>query len=105
MMAQRQPWDIPMPPIPLTANEVIDRYFLEVRAKLLEVAATLDRIERAADPEQVADDRLAKVRRALTILAQTGTDRAEQIQLLFSRDYDAGWLDRFIADRSADVCT
>jgi hypothetical protein len=34
-------------PIPLDATEVLNREFLEIRAKLLEIAAALDRLDRA----------------------------------------------------------
>jgi hypothetical protein len=75
---------------PLPARDVLDRYFLEVRAKLLEVAAVLDRIDRGGG---VADERLVKVREALRMLGEptSHADRAERIQLLFSLPYDAGW--------------
>jgi hypothetical protein len=35
----------------MSAIEVVDRYFLENRARLLEIAAFLDRVERCADAE------------------------------------------------------
>ena len=34
-------------PIPMTAKQVLDREFLEIRCKILEIAAALDRLERA----------------------------------------------------------
>ncbi|REK19076.1 MAG: hypothetical protein DWQ37_02635 [Planctomycetota bacterium] len=81
-------------PIPLDAPEVLDREFLEIRARLLQVAASLDRIERA---EGAVDDdpRLMKIRQALEILAGGDEQRAEKIQLLFSRPYEANWLATF----------
>ena len=36
-----------MPPIPLDKQQVLDLYFLEHRAKLLDLAAFLDRYDRA----------------------------------------------------------
>lgn len=82
--------------IPLDAPEVLNREFLEVRARLLQVAAALDRLDRADRAEgaegAVADDaRVLKIRQALEILAGDEADRAERIQLVFSRPYESGW--------------
>jgi hypothetical protein len=77
---------------PRNAVEILDQHYLEVRCKLLEVAATLDRIERADDDGRVKrDPRLDLFRQALDILASDGFDRAERIQLLFSDQYDPEW--------------
>ena len=75
---------------PLAAPDVLNREFLELRAKVLELAASLDRLDRAAG--DVADDpRLAKLRRGLEILLASDPDRAERVQILFSRAYDDNW--------------
>lgn len=75
---------------PLPAAEMLDREFLEIRARLLLIAASLDRIDRSAGG--VADDpRLAAIRRSLEILTGDDDQRAEKIQLLFSREYDSDW--------------
>jgi hypothetical protein len=78
-------------PIPLTAPEVLSREFLDVRAKILELAAALDRLDRAEG--EVADDpRLARIREGLDALIKGNTEeRAEQVQLVFSRPYDSQW--------------
>jgi hypothetical protein len=74
------------------APQILERHFLEVRCGLLDMAAALDRMERASGFADVQNDaRLEKIRRGLKILASPGTDRAEQIQLLFSDEYEAGW--------------
>jgi hypothetical protein len=76
---------------PLPAPAVLDAYFHEARAKLLDVAAILDRIERGPDAVAVADDpRLAKIFQALEVLCDEN-GRAEKIQQIFSLDYDATW--------------
>jgi hypothetical protein len=81
-------------PSPLSAPQVLDRVFLEVRARLLEIAAQLDRIDRAGG--SVADDpRLARIRRGLELLREDRPDRAEQVQLLFSLPYEAEWRETF----------
>ena len=79
---------------PLPANECLDREFLEIRARLLQTAAALDRIERS-EGDVSADPRLARIREALAVLSGPGVDRAERIQLLFSRSYEDNWLGQF----------
>ena len=55
-------------PIPISTASVLDREFLGIRCRLIELAAALDRIDRAADA--VADDaRRLQIRRSLEILA------------------------------------
>ena len=77
------------------AVEVLDREFLVVRAKLLEIAAALDRVGRAEG--SVADEpRMNAIHQALDVLVSTQSDRAEQIQLIFSREYDDQWQDRLL---------
>ncbi len=60
-----------------SAEEIVERDFLENRARLLEVAAFLDRVDRADDAEAVRDDyRYRGLMRVLGILAENGGDRA-----------------------------
>jgi hypothetical protein len=69
----------------LDARQVLDVYFLETRAKLLEIAATLDRVDRAAARGELRDDaRLKFIADALTILQSTVPNRAELIQQRYS---------------------
>ena len=78
-----------------TADEILDGQYLAVRAKLLEVAATLDRIDRAADSDAPlsndCEPRRQQLDDAIRILLSEGPDRAERLQLLFSREYTADW--------------
>ncbi len=77
---------------PLPAAKALDTYFLEARAKILEVAAILDRIGRGRDAAALSDDpRLHKVRQALEVLHDQSGGRAERIQKIFSLDYEASW--------------
>ena len=70
---------------PKSAAELLEMYYLELRCNLLEAAATLDRIERAAGgAEAVRDPRLGKLMKSLDILRSTGADRAERFLELFS---------------------
>ncbi len=75
---------------PLPACTALDTFFLDARARLLDLAAILDRIDRGG--ENAANDlRLAKVRQALEVLRGEGGGRAERIQQVFSLNYDATW--------------
>ena len=77
---------------PLPAEKALEQYFLEARCKLLDLAAILDRIQRGAEDLEIPDDpRLAKIRQALDILSANEADRAEQVQRIFSMEYDPGW--------------
>lgn len=79
-------------PAPQSADQVLERHYLEVRCGILDLAAALDRIERADGADCVAEDsRMSLIREGLTILQTSGTDRAERVQLLFSDEYEEGW--------------
>lgn len=76
--------------MPLTALEVLNREFLEVRAKILDLAAALDRLDRAEG--SVEDDpRMTALRAALAVLTEREPERAERVQMIFSRPYDVAW--------------
>jgi hypothetical protein len=77
---------------PLSAAQALDRYFLEARCKLLDLAAILDRIDRGSGVSGVVGDaRLERVRQALEVLHDQSGGRAERIQQIFSLDYDPSW--------------
>ena len=77
-------------PKPMPAPHVLDREFLEIRAKLLELAASFDRLDRGEG--NVGDDRrMQLIRKGLDILHRDESGRAEAIQLLFSREYEENW--------------
>jgi hypothetical protein len=78
--------------IPMTREQVINRYFLEMRCKVLEVAASLDRMDRADGESNGRDQpRMDQLRRAVRVLLDDGPGRAEKIQKIFSREYDPNW--------------
>lgn len=81
-------------PIPMKSNEVLDREYLEIRAKILELAASFDRLDRA-DGSIEGDPRVSLIHEALEVLQSDSNDRAEQIQLLFSRHYEDDWREKF----------
>lgn len=82
---------------PLTANAVLDRVYLEIRCKLLDIAACLDRVARSQEPGDdpsdavESDPRLAQIEKGIDILSSGGHDRAERIQMLFSDPYVPHW--------------
>jgi hypothetical protein len=76
------------------AQQLLDRSFLDLRCRLLDLASGLDRIDRAAGAEAArTDPRRAQIEQALQLLLAPGSTRAEQIQLLFSDSYTDNWLD------------
>lgn len=78
--------------MPATSEAILEQHFLDMRAKLIDLAATFDRIDRGQKPDGVAkDDRLKLLHRAAAILNEPGPDRAAKIQMLFSDPYDPGW--------------
>ncbi len=79
---------------PLTAAEVLEREFLNIRAKILEVGALLDRLDRAEGTLD-GDPRCERIRRALAVLSQSDTPRAEQIQMIFSLPFEDNWQEQF----------
>jgi len=65
----------------MTKQQVLDLYFMEARAKLIDLAAFLDRVERAPGE---ADFRLAALRKAMTQLGHPGSERARKVLLSLS---------------------
>ncbi|MFN0197634.1 MAG: hypothetical protein ACKVT0_12895 [Planctomycetaceae bacterium] len=77
---------------PLSAEEVLDQMFLDIRAKILEVAAGFDRIERADESQTIgAQLRWKQLQGAARLLTEANRNRAEQVQLLFSDPYNPQW--------------
>ena len=69
---------------PLTQQQVIDEYFIEHRTKLLDIAAFLDRLERAAVLNGADDFRVVAFRAALRLLCSDAPSRIEHIQMALS---------------------
>jgi hypothetical protein len=88
------PRKIPAMSSAMTAEQILNREFLEIRAKILEIAASFDRLDRSEGT--VADDpRLRRIYEALDALRDSAGDRAEQVQLIFSRQYEQTWPEKF----------
>jgi hypothetical protein len=71
-----------------TPSDVLDRELPILRSRLIDLAAALDRLDRAGSS---GDPRLEKVRQGLSLLNRSTPDRAEQVQKVFSLPYDADW--------------
>jgi len=67
--------------IPMTPGEVVDAYFLEHRARLIDIAAFLDRVDRAGGCD---DFRMAAFGRALDVLSDGRPERARRVLEVFS---------------------
>ena len=68
-------------------RQLLDLYFVDARARLIDIAAFLDRLERAEGTERTKgteDFREAAFRRALDELDKPGADRARRVLLAFS---------------------
>ncbi len=76
----RPPKGAPSPP---SHADVLDLYFLEHRAKLVDLAAFLDRLERAPAKAR-ADFRETALRQALAILTDGQPERARRVLTLLS---------------------
>ena len=63
--------------IPLNRSQVVDAYFMEHRARLLDVAAFLDRVDRAGAGDD--DFRMQAFRRAVAVLQDGRPERARRI--------------------------
>ena len=70
---------------PMSCKQTIDAYFMEHRAKLLDIAAFLDRIDRSAAEANAAEDfRMTAFRRALGALSESEPHRARRVLEVFS---------------------
>ncbi len=79
---------------PMSAPAVLDREYLELRAKILQLAASFDRLDRG-EGNVLDDRRMSLIREGLEVLLEGNSDRAEQIQLIFSRPYEDDWQKSF----------
>lgn len=68
-----------------SACEILDAYFIENRARMLDIASFLDRIDRYDGAgEAKADFRYKALTRALKLLSEREDDRTKALQMLFS---------------------
>lgn len=69
---------------PTPQSTIIDLYFMEHRAKLIDIAAFLDRLDRAKEMDANDDYRLRAMQRAIDLLQDGKPNRAARILDLFS---------------------
>jgi hypothetical protein len=65
----------------MTRQQVLDLYFMDARSKLIDLAAFLDRLDRA---EGEADFRVAGLRKAMAELEKETPERAKGVLLALS---------------------
>jgi hypothetical protein len=65
----------------MTRQQILDLYFMDVRCKLIDLAAFLDRVERS---EGEADFRLPAFRAALAELSKGNHDKARRVLMSLS---------------------
>jgi hypothetical protein len=68
----------------MTRRQVIDTSFIENRTKLLDLAAFLDRLDRAPAEGDERDFRMQAFQEALAVLGSGSPARTTQVQMLFS---------------------
>jgi hypothetical protein len=71
-------------PSPKTSRQLVDEYFIENRTRILDLAAFLDRLDRAGDDDWRGDFRMRAFRESLLLLSSGASPRTEQIQMIFS---------------------
>ncbi|MEQ1905467.1 MAG: hypothetical protein ABL888_14860 [Pirellulaceae bacterium] len=75
----------------MKSSAIIDREYLDIRSKILQIGASLDRIERAGGSlNESAKTKL--LLETIEILLDGLPNRAERIQLTCSRPYDPNWI-------------
>jgi hypothetical protein len=74
---------------PLPAAQALDQFFLDARARLLDLAAILDRIDRGEGSP--SDPRLTRIHEAIRAIQEKGPGRAAAVQRIFSLEYDESW--------------
>jgi hypothetical protein len=79
---------------PLNAAQTLEREYLAMRAKVLELAASFDRIQRS-EGGGTDDARWTKLEQGVRILLEPEDGRAERVQLHFSREYSEDWRENF----------
>lgn len=65
----------------MTRQQVLDLYFMDARAKLIDLGAFVDRVERSDGEE---DFRMNAFRKALAELSKNESEKAKRVLLTFS---------------------
>ncbi len=76
----------------MTARAVLDQDCPAIRHRILDIAASLDRLDRAGIADEIADDpRRRNIQDAIRLLTEPTTDRAARVQIVFSDPFDESW--------------
>ena len=73
-----------------SAQQIVADDFMIARARIVELAATLDRIERASGSVEDSKNMQLLIQ-GMQILCDDEVEKAKRIQLLMSRHYDPNW--------------
>jgi len=73
-----------------SAEQIVSDEFMIARAKILELAATLDRIERATGDVDGSRSMQLLVQ-GMNILCDDEVEKVKRVQLLMSRQYEPQW--------------
>lgn len=98
--AQSPPSAAPVAPAspaaaPLSPNELAAREWPALRASIIDIAATLDRLD-AAGPAEATSEARTQAEALLRTLLEVGEgDRAQRLLEQLSRPYDPKWRDAF----------
>ena len=65
----------------MTRQQVLDLYFMDARSKLIDLAAFIDRVDRAHGDD---DFRMKSLREALKELSSSNKEKAKSVLLAFS---------------------
>ncbi|MFM8572832.1 MAG: hypothetical protein ACKOAU_14655 [Pirellula sp.] len=77
-------------PAARSAEKVLSEEFFVARSKILDLAATLDRLDRAEGTvDQLQQSKL--LHQGIEILLDDQPEKAKRVQLLMSRPYDPDW--------------
>lgn len=75
-----------------SAQDILEQDFLAMRCLILDLAAALDRIDRAEGAGSIdKHEQMQLLQGGLDLLKQDGPGRAEKVQLHFSDKYKEGW--------------
>lgn len=77
-------------PVSRSAQKVLTEEFFLSRSKILDLAATLDRLNRAEGSVDELQQRQL-LQQGIEILLDNEPDKAKRVQLLMSRPYDPDW--------------
>lgn len=75
-----------------TSQDILEQDFLKIRCLILDLAASLDRIDRGEGANDIADhEQMKLLQGGLDLLKEEGPGRAAKVQLHFSDQYEEGW--------------